>query len=182
MRTRGYSSEAIILSKKNYGEADRILVVYSKHFGQLRLLAKGIRKLKSRKRGHLEVFSHIKFYATSSSRGMDIVAEVETVDSFDEIRRDLKRVAVGYYLCEILSSLTRDGEKNEKLFLLAVSFLSDLKYSTSLRSLRVKFATEILVNLGFWSEVDNLADPDKMLENITERRVNSIRVGRALLI
>lgn len=181
MISRSYSSEAIILSKKNFGEADRILVVYTRHSGQLHLLAKGVRKPKSRKRGHLEVFSHIKFSAVGG-RGMDIVTEVETIDLFDEIRRDLKRVTVGYYLCEVLGKLTREGEKNEKLFLLATSCLRNLRNSTNLKNLRIKFVTDILVNLGFWSLANKLTDPDKMLENITERRVNSIRVGRALLV
>ena len=43
------------------GEADRILIIFSKKYGKITLLAKGIRKLGSRKRGHLEIFSKVKF-------------------------------------------------------------------------------------------------------------------------
>jgi DNA repair protein RecO (recombination protein O) len=181
MRNRGYSSEGIVVSKKNHGEADRILVVYSKNFGLLRLMAKGVRKPKSRKRGHLEVFSHVKFSA-SVGNGMDMVTEAEAIDSFDEIRKELKKMTVGYYLCEVLGRLTREGEKNEKIFSLALLFLNNLKNSENLKKLRIQFATDMLVTLGFWSAANNLVDPDKMLEEVTERRVNSIRVGKALLI
>ena len=83
MKIRTYSSEGIILARKNYSEADRILTCFSKSYGKISLLAKGIRKLKSKKRGHLEVFSHIKFSA-SRGHGMDIITEVETINTFSK--------------------------------------------------------------------------------------------------
>jgi DNA repair protein RecO (recombination protein O) len=181
MGFKGYSSEAIILAKKNYGEADRILVVYSRHFGQLRLIAKGVRRLKSRKRGHLEVFSHIKFAAVKN-KGLDIITEAETIDNFADIRGNLKKITVAYFLCEVLSKLTSDGEKNEKIFLISIDFLNKIKTELKLKILRKQFVTDMLINLGFWSNGKTLDNPDKMLEEVTERRVNSIRVGKALLI
>lgn len=178
---KSYSSEGIVLYKKNHGEADRVLVIYSKHYGQLRLLAKGVRKPKSRKRGHLEVFSHIKFSA-SALNGIDLITEVETMDAFDEVRLDLSRVSVAYYLCEVLGKLTRDGEKNEKVFSSALTFLKSLRESSNLKKLRKQFVFDVLVDLGFWSKHETMTDPDSVMENITERKINSIRVGRALLV
>ncbi|MFH1792345.1 MAG: DNA repair protein RecO, partial [Patescibacteria group bacterium] len=61
MKQRNYSTEAIILATKDYSEADRILVVYTKDFGKLSLIAKGVRKTTSKKRGHLEIFNYLKF-------------------------------------------------------------------------------------------------------------------------
>lgn len=181
MELNGYSSEALVLARKNYGEADRILVLFTKHFGQVRVIAKGVRKPKSRKRGHLEIFSRLRFSA-SRGKGLDIITEAELLDSYDNIRKDLKKVAVAYYLCEVLGKLTREGEKNDSIFTDAVSFLEDLKTSMNLRSLRKKFVINILINLGFWSDSRIMDDPDKLLEEVTERRVNSIRVGKALLM
>lgn len=178
---KSYTSEGIVLSRKNYGEADRLLVIYSKHFGQLRLLAKGVRKPKSRKRGHLEVFSHIKFSASRGS-GMDILTEAETLESNDVVRKDLRKISVAFYLCEVLGRLTREGEKHEKIFSDAVEFLKNIKVSKNLKDLRKQFVVRILIDLGFWSDGEALSDPDQMLENIIERRMNSIRVGRALLM
>jgi len=96
VKPRRYSSDAIILSRKNYGEADRFLTVYSKNFGKLRLLAKGVRRPKSKKRGHIEVFSQLKFSA-SKGKGIDLITEAETIASFEVIRKDLKKVTVGNY-------------------------------------------------------------------------------------
>jgi len=180
MSLKKYSSEGVVLSKKNCGEADRILIVYSKHFGQVRLLAKGVRKPKSRKRGHLEIFSHVKFSA-SAGKGMDLVTEVETLNSYADVRNDLKRVAVGYYLCEVVSRLTREGERNERVFSEIISFLGKLKESNNLKQTRMDFISKMLTILGFSTD-DNLYNPDAMLEEVIERKVNSIRVGKALLL
>lgn len=61
MKLRTYSSEGIVLSRKNYGEADRILVILSKNFGKLSLLAKGIRKIKSKKEEVLKFSAKLNF-------------------------------------------------------------------------------------------------------------------------
>src|SRR3972149_254097 len=120
MRLRSYSSEAIVLARRNWGEADRILVIYSKSFGKKRLLAKGVRRPKSRKRGHIEVFSNLKFSA-SRGKGLDLMTEAEIIENFSIIRKDLKKVAVAYFLMETVGRITHDEEKNERLFELMIS-------------------------------------------------------------
>ena len=52
-----YKTEAIVLKRTNFGEADRLVTVFSQPRGKLVLLAKGIRRLTSRKKGHLELFN-----------------------------------------------------------------------------------------------------------------------------
>ena len=84
-----YKGEAIVLSRKDFSEADRILTVYSKEFGKLSLLAKGIKRPKSRKRGNLEVFSQIKFLA-AKTKGLGILVEVALIESFSYLRKDPK--------------------------------------------------------------------------------------------
>ena len=95
MKPHSYTSEGIVLARRNYGEADRILSVYSKDHGRIALMAKGIRRPKSRKRGHVEVFSHVKFQSISG-RGIDLMTEAEIVDDFKEIRKSLKKVSLAY--------------------------------------------------------------------------------------
>ena len=180
MRPKRYSSEGIVLARRSYSEADRILVVYSKNYGKISFMAKGVRKLKSRKRGSLEVFSHIKFSA-ARGRNLDIIEEVEIIDSFQRIRKSLKKVAVAYYLMEVVGRVTQEGEKNENFFTLILKYLQNLKTTKSLRKLREEFIFQTLVLLGFWPKGRRMDNPDKILENVVEREINSIRVGKKLL-
>ena len=55
--------EAIILRHSDYGEADRMLTLYTAQLGKTRALVKGARKITSRKAGHLEPFTHVKLAA-----------------------------------------------------------------------------------------------------------------------
>ena len=93
MIPRSYVSEGFVLARRNFKEADRILDIYSKDKGKVSLIAKGIRRPLSRKRGHIEVFNQIRLQA-SVGRGIDILTEAEIINSFPEIRVSLKRVSL----------------------------------------------------------------------------------------
>ncbi|KKP34486.1 MAG: repair protein RecO protein [Candidatus Woesebacteria bacterium GW2011_GWE2_31_6] len=168
MKIRTYSSEGIILARKNYSEADRILTCFSKSYGKISLLAKGIRKLKSKKRGHLEVFSHIKFSA-SRGHGMDI------------IRTNLNKISLAYYFCEVITKITREDEIHNNVFNLLTVFLCRLENETKLKKLRHEFLYELLKELGYWPENKKLIDADMVLEEVVERQINSFRVGKKIL-
>lgn len=175
-----YSSEGIVLTRKNYGEADRILTVYSRHEGKLRLLAKGVRKPKSRKRGHVEVFSKIKYSAVKRN-GMDLITEAELINSYDKLRLDLKRTSVAYYLCEVVDKVTREGENIEIIYEELSAHLSQLEKSGNLKNLRREFVYKILIGLGFLPEGRDLEDLDKTLSEVAEREISSVRIGRQIL-
>ncbi|OGM31239.1 DNA repair protein RecO [Candidatus Woesebacteria bacterium RIFCSPHIGHO2_01_FULL_44_10] len=176
---RGFKDEGIVLARRNYSEADRILVLYTKNCGKLSMIAKGVRKPSSRKRASIEMFSKINFQA-ATGRGLDILTETEILDSFDEIRSNLPKVSVAYFFCEVVGKITRDDERNASLYSLLIDYLGKLKTSLNLRTLRAEFTKDALVLSGFWPEGKPLDDPDQALESVTEKKINSIRVGKKL--
>lgn len=180
MRPKSYFSEGIVLARRNYGETDRILVVYSKAIGKISLIAKGVRKLKSRKRGSLEVFSRLRFSA-ARGKNLDIITEAEIIDSYPKIRKDLRKVAVAYYLMEVIGRITQEGEENPALYAHFLKSLRMLKVSKNLKILRKTFVYETLVLIGFWPKGKPMENYDYVLEDITEREISSARVGKKLL-
>jgi len=180
MKLHSYSSEGIVLARRNYGEADRILSVYTKNHGRISLIAKGIRRPKSRKRGHLEIFSYIRFQA-ATGRGLDLMTEAEVIDDFKEIRKNLKKVSLAYYFCEVVGKITHEGETNERLFDLILENLERLKEEKELRNQRLDFILKLLTLLGYWPAGKQLLDIDNKLEEVIERQINSVRVGKKML-
>jgi len=180
MRSKTYSSEGIILSRKNYSEADRILVVLSKHFGKVSLLAKGIRKIKSKKRGHLEIFSKVKFSA-AKGHGMDIITEVETLNDFAKVRSNLNKISLAYYFCEVVNKITHEDGHPSTVYNLLSTALEQLGQSTELKKLRLKFIYDLLTNMGYWPVNKKLVEADIVLDDVIERKINSVRVGKAVL-
>lgn len=178
---RSYSDEAIVLARRNFSEADRILSVFSRNHGRVSLIAKGVRRPSSRKRGHIEIFSQIKFHA-EKGRGLGIMTEAEIIDSFGEIRKNLKKVAVAYYLMEVIGRTINEDERNTQLYEILLNYLNKLKNESRLLSLRKNFVYGVLTVLGFWPKGRELADPDAKLEEVTERQLASARVGKKLVI
>lgn len=177
---RTYSDEGIILARRNFGEADRILSIYSKNHGRISAIAKGIRRTTSKKRGHLEIFSFIRFQI-ADSRAIGILTEVETINSFEKIRKDLKKVSLAYFFTEVVGKITHEHERNDGIFELILNYLERLQFETNLRTLRFSFISELLIIAGFWPRGNKLLNPDEKLEEVIERDINSIRVGRKVL-
>ena len=180
MRGRSYSDEGIVLAKRSFGEADRIISLYTKSHGRVSYVAKGIRRPLSRKRGHIEVFNQIRLQA-SVGRGIDILTEAEIINSFPEIRVSLKRVSLAYYFMEVVGRMTREHEANQELYELIYESLDKLNKTRQLKKLRLEFVVNVLTLLGFWPKGKKLISPDVKLEEVIERSIASVRVGKRML-
>jgi len=127
LRDRLYRTEAIILRRQDFGEADRLLTLYTPGFGKARVLAKGVRKPTSRKAGHVELLTHNRLLV-AKGRNLDIVTQAETINAFLPIRDGLRRTSCAYYMAELVDRFTAEGEENRRLFdllLRALSWLGD---------------------------------------------------------
>jgi len=115
-------SEVVVLRHTDWGEADRLLVLYSREAGKLRAVAKGARKLRSRKAGHLEPFTRVKLML---ARGRDfwIVTQAETVDAYMPLREDLLRTGYAAYVIELLDRFTYEEGENRPLYQLLTDTL-----------------------------------------------------------
>jgi DNA repair protein RecO (recombination protein O) len=180
MLPKKYTSEGLVLARRNFSEADRILVVYTNRYGKVSLIAKGVRKPKSRKRGSLEVFSLINFSA-SRGKSLDIITEVETLDAFNKLRKDLKKVSLVYYFMEVIGRITEEGEENKELFNMVVDYINRVKKENKLRRIRIEFLNDVLSLLGYWPKDKVLEHPDAFLQDVVEKQINSFRVGKKIL-
>ena len=106
----------------DWGEADRLLTLFTRERGKLRCIAKGVRRLRSRKAGHLEPFTHA---ALLLARGRDfwIVTQAETLDAYLPLREDLVRTGYAAYILELIDRFTYDEGETKGLFALLVDTL-----------------------------------------------------------
>lgn len=150
MEKKSYSTEGVIIGRRSFGEADRILTIFSKHYGKLRVVAKGVRRPTSRKRGSLEIFSYVKI-ALVKGRNLDVVTEAELKDSFSSFRKDLVRVQVAYHLCEVVDKLTAEHQEHRAIFEQLVYSLGKLGsvYYSQLGQFVRSFKVFLLGELGF---------------------------------
>lgn len=122
--------DAVVLRHNDYGEADRLLTLYTREQGKLRAIAKGVRKIQSRKAGHLEPFTRV---ALMLARGHDlwIVTQAETTNAFQPLRDDLGRMSQAAYVVELLERFIYEEGQNWQLYDLLVATLNRLAIGDS---------------------------------------------------
>jgi DNA repair protein RecO (recombination protein O) len=178
---RAYKTEGIILKRSNYGEADRLLTIFTKNHGKLRVIAKGVRRITSRRGGNLELFNHVSVYL-NNGKNLDSLSEVEVFNSFSDWRTDLKAVGVAYYLCELVDKLTAEGQEHNQVFDLLKQSLSKLD-ECNYTNLVVSFEKELITELGFGIP-DKLRNSRKSIKNyieeITEKKITSPKIIREI--
>jgi DNA repair protein RecO (recombination protein O) len=173
--TGAYRTEAVILKRKNVGEADRILTVFTREYGKLRLIAKGIRKVKSRRAPHLEVFSRVVLLV-HPGKSLDSVSEASTVAAYPRIRSHLEKVSVAYFLCEMVDRLLPEKQEHRDVYALLADTLAAIeKTSEGMHVLTRSFALELLWMLGFLPREKKLRGEDlkSFIEQITERHLTT---------
>ncbi len=168
-----YKTEGVILKRTNYGEADRILTIYTKHYGKIKTIAKGVRKITSRKGGNVELFNHCVLFL-AEGRNLDIVTEAQVVNSFSKLKKDLRKTAAAFYLVELVDQLTPDRQVNRQVFNLLVGTLGELSAKRSELSATTRnFEIELLRLLGFWSDKVDRRDIKGYIEEIIEKKLKS---------
>jgi len=176
-----YKTEGIILKRVSYGEADRILTIYTKHYGKIRAIAKGVRRITSRKAGSLELFNHSVLFL-AKGKNLDIISEAQIVNSFRLWRKSLIKVGLAYYFCELVDRLTPDEQENRGVFELLRDYLAKLN-KASLPELVRSFEEQLLEELGFGVSQAARRAPGSLkayIESITEKKINSPKILRNL--
>ncbi len=124
-RERSRRVDALILRHQRWGEADRLLTIFTREYGKLRIVAKGARKTTSRKGGHLEPFMRTALQL-AQGRDLWIVTQAEMINAFLPMRDDLQRMGFASYVIELLDKFTYEDGANPQLYYLAVETLERL--------------------------------------------------------
>lgn len=126
---RLYRTEGIVIHRRDQDEADRVLRLCTPS-GKVDVLAKGARKLRSRKAGHIELFSRSSFVLSRVPHYWDIISQAETIAPNVRLRSDLLRGAYARCALELLDRFFAEAQGGTALFDLtnhALSWLCDVE-------------------------------------------------------
>ena len=147
-RERVYRTEAVVLRHSDFGEADRLLTIYTPHLGKVRLLAKGVRKPRSRKAGHLELFTR-SLLLVARGRNLDIITQAETIDAYTPLRHDLWRMSHACYVAELLDRFGEEQSENPSLYRLLCNALEWICQTSDLPLTTRFFELQLLSLVGY---------------------------------
>lgn len=147
---RSIRVDAVVLRHSDFGEADRILTLYTRQLGKARAIAKGARKMASRKAGHIEPFTHVKLQLAKGRSDILIVTQAETVDAYLSLRDDLILTGHASYMLELLDRFTYvDETENSSIFRLLTESLSRLASNHDVWLVIRYYEIRLLDYLGF---------------------------------
>lgn len=142
------TTTAIVLARTNYGEADRIVTVLTPDYGKLRLIAKGVRKVKSKLAGGIELFSvsHITFIKGRGDISTLVSARLDR--HYGTIVSDIARVQLGYDLIKLINKTIEDEAEKEYFELLEQTFQALDDPANSDELVRTWFMAQLLRHGG----------------------------------
>ena len=151
-----YKTPAIVLRSIPYGEADKIVTLYTLDFGKITGFAKGAKRSRKRFSNTLEICSYItlSFFEKETS---DLVRlnQCDLIRSFDGLREDINKLAWASYFIELVNQLTAEKVRSKKLFKLLLVFLDLIDKGILKEEIQRVFEVRLLSLLGYQPLLDH---------------------------
>jgi DNA repair protein RecO (recombination protein O) len=178
---RSFKAEGIVIKRSNYSEADRIVTIFTKKNGKIKVKATGVRKIASRRSPHIEPLNYCIF-SLYQGKGMPVLTEVESRESFPLLKKDLKRIGFAYHVCELIDGLCAENQENPEVFMLLGRTLRKLSKEENLKEIIYDFELELLRLLGFHTQAISTrkVDTQSLIESILERSLKTKPMLRQL--
>jgi DNA repair protein RecO (recombination protein O) len=140
--------EAVVLAAMDYGESDRIVTLFTREHGKVRVLARHGKKSVKRFSGALEIFARLRIHLVLKE-GLSSLRTTDIITVFPHIRQDLLKIGCAGYACEIVDRFLPEAMCNPRLFRLLVSYLEQLDTFPSRADDRRFFEINLLNILGY---------------------------------
>ena len=150
---RSYRVEAIVIKHADFGEADRLLTLFTREHGKIRARAKGVRKIRSRRAGHLEPFTRVTLQLAKTKLD-PIITQADAIDAYMGLRDNLTLIGYASYVLELLDKFTYEEGENRSLYDLLRDTLARLSNPEVDQLLTLRYyEVRLLDNVGFRPEL-----------------------------
>lgn len=160
---RLYVTDAIVLSRFDYGEADRIMTLFTPTYGKFKAIAKGVRRTKSRLGGSLEPLAELRV-ALARGRTFDVVTQVQVTHAWLRLRDSLESAATAWYLAELADRSMEERHEAQGLYALLKHAYELLDAGMDAGRVARWYEMRLADELGMRPEVDRCVECDRMLE------------------
>lgn len=167
LKDRGF-----ILKRINFGDSDRYITIFTKNHGKIEVVAKGVRKITSRRVSSVELLNLIEFQSVRS-RKTYVLTEVKLIDSFEELKKEIGHIKKVFLMCELIDAVLPLGVGHPDIFDLIER--ASRKMADNEKNI-LYFQAKLLTMLGFWDQqfaFKNEDHLDQYTEQIIERKLKS---------
>lgn len=171
---RNLTADAIVIKRRNVGEADRFVTLFTDKEGKMTVRAKGVRAIGSKRKGHLELFNTIRASIHQKDH-VSVLGQTILVSDRSYIKRDMKRLRIAFHLTELVERLTVANQQLRDVYDLLNRALSSIASHSWAEEDRwtLAFESKLLKMLGFGIPSESLPDIHEYIEELTDRRLRS---------
>ena len=175
---RSLHTPAIVIRHRNYEESDRFISFLTPYNGRISALAKGVRKLNSRKAGHLQPFTYVDVQLSQGKGASQLVTQVTTLEAFPMIWADLEKTVRTSCILELAERFSIEGETNPTLFRLTLDTIRRIAWIADAYPVQRFFDLQLLELSGYRPQLRQCVRCGKDVE--PESQYISFREGGVL--
>jgi len=161
----------IIIKRKNFSESDRILTVMTRNLGKIKVIAKGVRKITSRRAPTIDLLclSQLQIY---EGKTFYTLSESVLINDFCLLKGSLKKIRLAFHVCELTDALLPEEQAHKEVYELLLKFMQGLcEKDISISDFEIK----LLKLLGYWSkELEGKVNNRYYIEEIIGRKLRSL--------
>lgn len=169
---KSFKVEGVILKRRDFGEADRLLSVFTLQKGKITVLAKGVRRITSRRAGNVELLNRALMFLHQGKNFL-ILTEATSLDVYENIKQDLTLMTYAYHIIELIDKLMPENMPDPWVYnnlIYALTMLNSHPRQIFIRAFEIK----LLTHLGFVNFTDGLLIKllESSWENISALSIN----------
>lgn len=151
---RSYQLTGIVLGRTNFGEADRVIRLFTSELGKVSVVAKGVRKIKSRSAGHLEPFGEVSLWLAGGRGNLDVISSANLQWYPHTLAADYSRLERAFQLTAMLDRLTEPGQSHPEAYAALKTLLQELEAAPAAPLIELWYRLQLLNTLGYRPELN----------------------------
>lgn len=152
-----YKTKAISLKTAPFAEADKLVTLFTREYGKIRVIAKSARRVPSRLGGRVETLTYGDYFI-AKCRSLDIISQCQVLESFQDLRDQPDHLLASLYILKLVDSGTVEGQRHPELFDLLLQSLCRLKAGENHRRVAKSFVKDFTVLEGIYQAGVNPTD------------------------
>ncbi|KKT34477.1 MAG: repair protein RecO protein [Candidatus Collierbacteria bacterium GW2011_GWF2_44_15] len=173
---QAFSDTGIVLKSVDFAEADKLVGILSHNHGYQEFVARGARRLNSKKAPHLDLFNKVKFQAGRGNSPQQLI-QADTEEYFPQLKSNLEKVRIALSIAEILTSILPHEEEDRESYLSLANFYTSLNKSlehNEIARLTNDYSLYLLRHLGYpQPKVLNPSTISVYFENLINKKIVS---------
>lgn len=173
--SRSIKTEAIVLRKRNLLNKDLLVTLFSASEGKIKVVAKGVKKLTSRRAPHLETANLIEAMINRVGDRL-YLEETRLISGFSELKKDRRKISLLYQFLFVLERLLPENQKEDIIYNLTKSFLIKLSHKTSKYDILEQYLNKLLKGLGYTKKDHDLIELEAIISDLINEKLPEFHI------